>query len=957
MISEHSGKYEDELDTAGADSTKVADRIIVKTKNEINTYDAVDVVYGLGYAFIQFDNYASAEKALTEYNNQGLIAQNDVVYSLNDTPSTLATDTSEKWAYSFTEADTTVSYFKYKKPSEIVVGLIDSGIEYTHSLLKSRVIRSNVNFSTSGNQNDELDDEGHGTSCAGIIVQSTPSNVKVEGFKAGSGDGHIYTSSLVCTYEYILAMNDKPDVINMSYGGYGEVLDIEKELITEMHEAGIVMVSSAGNENRDTADNYPANDENVIAVAAFDKVGKKCTFSNYGTTVDVAAPGIYLYTSELNNTYIENFAGTSGSAPFVSAAAAIVLMQDTSLTPDDVKTKIKQGAINTGKVSDRMWAGAGLLNFSALIDGDRKSDVVFNYESGEYDDTINIELSSPDKLNTKIIYTTDGTMPSKDNGTTYSNPIVVDTYATITAAAFPIVGSSLHSNYKSASYQIFKEADESDFEIDEEGTITAYNGKYVAIKVPDEINGVVPKTIGRLCFKDSNIKRIELPNSVEIIGYRSFENSNIESIKAEGVTYIYQAAFKNCLSLYEEYMPNVKTTEDASFYNCSLLTDLSFRENLVHATCKYGVVDTCGSFTNTGLRNADFPDLETCHRTFEGTPITYANLPKVKELDGAFKDCKLLTSANIPNVTYIARYAFYNCVSLPKTMDFSKVTSLGYAAFQYAPFEYIDLPNCTELYAADFCFAYANTINLPLVKEFSDVNCSGYYIEHLNIPNVEKFYENESPTFADALGLKEIYAPKATNVPTFYLYTWGQSQVDNKGAVPALEYIYLPNATTAGSAIADFKYCDNLDFIYLPKLARCSTIWLPENNECTVFISAEMEDIDSIVFYRSNGPKYTFIAETDSNAQTYANQWKAQFIPSEELSFDSIDGENFIYSTPDGKTCSMPIKLIEQMWYDYIPINKSPDFMTHGYLIDVVNDNFINGKDFAKIHHTAKYGW
>ena len=120
-------------------------------------------------------------------------------------------------------------YFKNKKLSDVTVGIIDSGIDYTHSLLKSRVLRTNINFSTSGNQNDEMDDQGHGTSCAGIIAQATTDNVKIQGFKAGSADGHVYTSSLICTYEYILNMNEKPDVINMSFGGYGKPLPTETQ--------------------------------------------------------------------------------------------------------------------------------------------------------------------------------------------------------------------------------------------------------------------------------------------------------------------------------------------------------------------------------------------------------------------------------------------------------------------------------------------------------------------------------------------------------------------------------------------------------------------------------------------------------------------------------------------------------------------------------------------------------
>ena len=87
-----------------------------------------------------------------------------------------------------------------------------------------------------------MDDQGHGTSCAGIIAQATTDNVKIQGFKAGSADGHVYTSSLICTYEYILNMNEKPDVINMSFGGYGKPLPTETQLLEKLKKSGIALM-------------------------------------------------------------------------------------------------------------------------------------------------------------------------------------------------------------------------------------------------------------------------------------------------------------------------------------------------------------------------------------------------------------------------------------------------------------------------------------------------------------------------------------------------------------------------------------------------------------------------------------------------------------------------------------------------------------------------------------------
>ena len=76
MTEEYNDEYEEKLESAEAESIPVDNRIIVETKSKINTYDAVDEVYGLGYAFIQFDNSESADKALAQTLSSLIISMN-----------------------------------------------------------------------------------------------------------------------------------------------------------------------------------------------------------------------------------------------------------------------------------------------------------------------------------------------------------------------------------------------------------------------------------------------------------------------------------------------------------------------------------------------------------------------------------------------------------------------------------------------------------------------------------------------------------------------------------------------------------------------------------------------------------------------------------------------------------------------------------------------------------------
>lgn len=876
MSEEYNKEYEEKLDSAEATSLSVDNRLIVETKSKINTYDAVDEVYGLGYAFIQFDNEEDAEKAAAQYEKQGLTVQNDNLYTVSASSSSTESD----WAYKYSEADTTLKYFKNTDNPQIIVGIIDTGIYYGHTKMKDRIIRTYKNFSTSHIGDIETDEHGHGTNVAGVIAQSTPDNVKLSAFKVGDSQGHLYSSSLICAYEYILAMKEnQPDILNMSYGGYEPESAVEKHLFQELKDSGIALIAAAGNENVDTKDSTPANNENVLAVSAYDENGNKCWFSNYGTTVDMAAPGENVKTYKVaNSDSYEYVNGTSFSSPFVAAAAAYVIMQDTSRTPDDIYEILKNSAIKRNKTSDRMWAGAGLLNFSNLIESDeRKSDVAFSIESGTYYDTIKVELSSTDKLNTKIVYTTDNTLPSSTNGTTYRKAIEIDSQATIIAAAFPIVGSSMHSKYTMQNYQIFRNADENDFEITDESVITAYNGKYASIKVPDTIKGITPVEIGVGCFMDSGIVNIELPDTVKDIEYDAFNGSALERIVGLGVESCSTRSFENCFSFYDENMPNVKKVYQQAFFGCNLLTDVTFREKLEAADLE--------GFSGTGLQSADFPNLKSEYQSFENTPITYASLPKIINLKGGFKDCKMLKEVDIPNVTKIGYYAFANCISLPKEMDFTNITEVDNCGFENAPFDKLELPNCTRVRNRGFYNASAKHINIENCVRLASNTFYGCNLESVNMKNVTDISTGSAAVFINCFSLKYVYAPNSKQIPSFTSDDDGRYQL-SQGIVPALEFIYAPKATEFNYDYCDFKEFTNLKFLYAPKLESIAKFSnFPKSNDFTFYLSDSLTEGDN----QEAGilGKYTVVAPEGSYAQQWAKKkWfyypgGLNFIPSD----------------------------------------------------------------------------
>lgn len=380
---------------------------------------------------------------------------------------------------------------------------------------------------------------------------------------------------------------------------------------------GVTVVASAGNDGKKVY-KQPAIFDSVITVAATNQYGYAWSSSSYGSCVDISAPGVSVYTANFpgNNTYAQ-FAGTSMAAPLVSAAAAYVLMENKKYTPEQVKQELIATATPFKKddcYNERY--GAGIVNFSNIINGTRCKDVTANLQSGVYRDDISVELKSANTL-TDIYYTTDGTLPSKTNGTKYIEPIKLTETTRITAVAFARAGTPFKSKFTYLDYYIFKDG-ESEFVVDD-GTyrcgIKAYLGNDTNITIPDKINGIEVGSINERCFKNSNIESVTLPSSV---------------------TSIEQQAFYGCDNLKSINLSNVKFIGTEAFTNCPSLTD------------------------NIDLSSVEF----ISERGLAGTYFKTMNLPKCTDIrDSAFEDCTMQKIV-LNNATNLGSNVFKNCKNL-----------------------------------------------------------------------------------------------------------------------------------------------------------------------------------------------------------------------------------------------------------------------------------------------------
>ncbi|HBA93699.1 MAG TPA: hypothetical protein DCZ02_03700 [Ruminococcaceae bacterium] len=377
---------------------------------------------------------------------------------------------------------------------------------------------------------DEFDTYGHGTRVAGVIAKSTPSNVKIYAYKTLNKNSNATSSEIISTLEYIRQLKNKPDIINCSFttGSLGTVID-------ELVDMGITVIAGAGNDGKEVSE-QPAIFDRVITVSAVNQYGKAWLSSNYGSCVNISAPGVNVYTSDIvsDNAYVL-VNGTSFATPLVSAAAAYVLMEHKNYTPEQVKQEIIATATpfkESDCYNDRY--GAGIVNFSNIIDGTRCKDVTANYISGAYRDNISVELKCANTL-VDIYYTTDGTLPTKENGIKYDAPIDITDPTRIIACAYARAGTPFHSKFTYLDYYILKDG-ESEYIVDDNGVIKAYLGNDTNLVLSDVVNGIVPKELGGNLFKNSDIESIVLPDTVTTIGDNAFYNSNLKSITAKSVT-------------------------------------------------------------------------------------------------------------------------------------------------------------------------------------------------------------------------------------------------------------------------------------------------------------------------------------------------------------------------------------------------------------------------------------
>lgn len=275
--------------------------------------------------------------------------------------------------------------------SERIVAVVDSGVDYTNPDLKENMwvnthyplLKGEFGYDFIKGDEDPMDENGHGTHCAGIIgaqgnngigISGVNQKIRIMALRILDAEGNSYLSHEIAAYNYInkaIDLGEPVTAVNNSWGG-GDYSQIFEELVNAIGEKGALTICAAGNDGMDNDEgaDYPASIESpyLISVAATKENGELVSFSNYGRrTVDVAAPGTDILSTVSYDCYNPGIYGD------------------------------KQGAVSQ-EFNDyetdpaNAWGGSGFLKENLYLNGDI-------YEPGEDKPQVEIAAAQPGFLN------------------------------------------------------------------------------------------------------------------------------------------------------------------------------------------------------------------------------------------------------------------------------------------------------------------------------------------------------------------------------------------------------------------------------------------------------------------------------------------------------------------------------------------------------------------------------
>ncbi len=617
---------------------------------------------------------------------------------------------------------------------EVIVGVVDTGIDYNHEIFEGRVERTYFNASSSGNANDEMDSETiyHGTTVSSIVINNSPKNVKVAVYKVSDSNDDL-TVTTICA-GLLKAIEKQSDIINVSLTSPNESLI--QECVLKAYAENIPVFAPVGNHGMLDMALYPANISECIAVSATD-FNNATTFMNTLTlNSDISAPGEHIAVAIPRNRYAR-FSGTSYSAPCAAALGAILKSTNPEITVDEIDTRLKGTSFDVKRYNESqssqgrfmnnyhsLWDGVGMIQFCNALGLEKlAAPNEINLKDKVYVGEQTCTITCPDE-DAIILYTTDGMYPALENANVYTEPFQITQCTRIRAVAYYADGGYYSDEVETTPRIQYTDSDDN-FEITNDGIVTKYNGNISDLYVPETINGITVTGFVKGAF--NTVIGLTLPETVTEIPVSAFaKNSTIEFVRGEGIVTVKSGAFSQSNIMYVEfpvaeciqdqafnlaakfcvgYFPNVKIIEgdafsysriisfygpevqeidDSAFGQCSRLEKVYFPQCTIinEIWGNTGVFDSCSR-----LVSVEMPLITNLTAyALNDTAILKADFPYIKTIEEkAFYNCFELKYVNMPALLTVPKQAFgsygVNPIAKPRFFRFDSITQIEKDAF------------------------------------------------------------------------------------------------------------------------------------------------------------------------------------------------------------------------------------------------------------------------------------
>lgn len=791
-------------------------RLIVRADSKFNKYGALEDANGFeDFHILQYESPEVAMYAYNQLQSEKNVKEVDLdlvctyADSTPDNPELILKDEFlNDWSRDRTQSKRLQEYLAETDihMNEIIVGVVDTGIDYTHETFEGRVKRTYFNVSSSGKTDDEMDSETfyHGTTVGSIIVNNSPKNVKVAVYKVGDGENLTVTAISAG----LLAAIEKCDIINTSLTSLSDVSLIRK-CVLKAYSKNIPVFACVGNSGRIETHAAPANIPECIAVSATDFNNATTFMNNLTLNSDISAPGEHIAVAIPENRYAR-FSGTSYSAPCAAALGAILKSTNPEITVDEIDARLKGTSVDVKRYNESqssqgrfmnnyhsLWDGVGMIQFCNALGLEKlAAPNEINLKDKVYVGEQTCTITCPDE-DAIILYTTDGMYPTLENANVYTEPFQITQRTRIRAVAYYADGGYYSDEVETTPRIQYTDSDDN-FEITNDGIVTNYNGNISDLYVPETINGIEVTGFSKGAF--NTVIGLTLPESVTEIPVSAFaKNSTIEFVRGEGILTVKSGAFSQSNIMYVEfpvaeciqehafnlaakfcvgYFPNVKIIEgdafsysriisfygpevqeidDSAFGQCSRLEKVYFPQCTIinEIWGNNGVFDSCSR-----LASVEMPLITNLTAyALNDTAILKADFPYIKTIEEkAFYNCFELEYVYMPALLTVPKQAFgsygVNPIAKPRFFSFDSVTEIEKDAFgkhTTARIEFSHLETAQSLPQTEGCI-----ISMPSTfkectedtkgRNYKAYGTKGTYAEEWANANGHKFIEVSQET-------------------------------------------------------------------------------------------------------------------------------------------------------------------------------------------------------------------